>query len=383
MSGLVAIFARNASAGPWNIEPRLGASVDYTTNPGLSQFDTVAEQHAAILFNLPLRYDADAVEFSLTPSGRLSNANGYSSLASNYAHVVAQAQVANETGSMSLQGQYTRDSSLYHAGELVNGVGVRRDTAVIAADWVQSLSERNQLQLDASWSKVRYDQHTEVTYLVDYRYLSAGPTFSTALDERNTLKVFATYGNYQSLDGITESTSESLQLGWVGQLTELWTLSASAGYSHAVNTVKFYFGPFYLGNASAAQNGTVYAVNVTREGEKFKFNGGYTQALQPTGYAYLSHENALTFNETYVHSERWDFSLGANWQKIKNPAYVGGESTVHYLNAQLTANWHWTALWTLSMRVVRVTQEYGPPAVSAASSGVSLDIVRQFLRTEL
>jgi hypothetical protein len=383
MSGILATLAGNASAGPWSIEPRLGASAEYDSNPGLREPDPLSEDHVAALFDLPLRYDADDIAFSLRPSGRVSNSRGYSSLAANYFHVDTSAQVTDERGSASIQAELARDSSLYHAGGFVNGLGVRRDSAATSADWIRSMTERSQIQLDVSWTRVRYDQPPDATALVDYRYLSAGPTLAFALSERSTLKVLGSYGRYQSLDGITESTTENLQLGFERQFDELWSLSTSAGYSRSANSQKYFFGPFFLGTLSSDQNSGVYAATLTRQAERYSLSGGVSRALQPTGFAYLSRQDSITLSATYVRTERWDFGLSAGWQRARNPTLGGRETSVRYLSSQLTTNWHWTPQWIISMRLTRFTQEYGPPTVSAASSGISVEINRQFLRSEL
>jgi hypothetical protein len=383
MGGTLSMLAGNASAGPWNFEPRIGVSTTYDTNPGLRELDPVSEAHVAALFNLPLRYDADGVEFSLAPNGSISNSSGYSSLASNSLHLDASAQFLNDLGSTILQGSLVRDSSLYHAGGYVNGVGVRRDTADVTADWNRYLTERGQIEVDLSWSRVRFDQPPNATILVDYRYFSAGPSFIYALSERNSLKLLGSYGDYQSLDGITGSKSENAQLALVRQMSELWSLTASAGYSHSLNSQKIFFGPIFLGSVTFDQNGAVYAINVSRQSEKLNLSGGVSRALTPTGFAYLSRQDTVNLNATYARSERWDFSLAAAWQHLNNPTVTEVNNGVHYLNARLTANWHWTPQWIISMHVARITQQYGPPPVNAASSGVGLDFIRQFLRTEL
>jgi hypothetical protein len=387
MSGMLSIIAGSASAGPWSIEPRLGASADYDTNPALIEFNSGSEEHVAALVSLPLRYDADGMALSLSPSARISNSRGYSSLASSYTHIEGSAQFTNELGSTTLQGELARDSSLYHIGGLVNGLGVRRDTASTNADWTRSLTERSSLQLDASWTRVNYGQNANL--LTDYKYLSAGPTFAFALSERNTIKVLSSYGRYQSLNGITESTSENLELGFVRQLNELWTLSTAAGYTRATNSEKFFVGPFFLGSLSSSLNGAVYAATLAHQTEQFNLSCGVSRSLQPTGFTFLSRQDTLNLTATYMRSERWDFSLSTVWNQAHNPVPVaqGASGTanteVRYFYAQLTADWHWTEQWVISMHATRVSEQSHPPPFSAASSGVSIDIVRHFLRIDL
>jgi len=385
---MLSIIAGSASAEPWSIEPRLGASADYNTNPGLIEFNSNSEEHVAALVGLPLRYDADDIALSLSPSARISNSSGYSSLASSYTHLDGAAQFNNDLGSTTVQGELARDSSLYHVGGLVNGIGVRRDTASTGADWTRSLTERSVLQLDAGWTRVNYGQNAEL--LTDYKYLTAGPTFAYALTERDTVKVLSSYGRYQSVNGITESTSENLELGFARQLNELWTLSTTAGYTRSTNSEKFFLGPFFLGSVSSNLNGAVYAATLTRQNEQFNFSGGVSRSLQPAGFSFLSRQDSVNISATYVRSERWDFVLSAVWDQAHNPLPISAQGAlgtanteVRYYYAQLTADWHWTEQWIISMHATRVSEQSHPPPFSTASSGVSVDIVRHFLRMDL
>jgi hypothetical protein len=390
MGLLAASVAHPQEAGPWSIEPRLGVETDYASNPLLHETDVHAEEHIAATIDLPLRYDTNEWEFLLRPNGRITNSQGYATLASNYEHLDGAAQYNDELNSVALQGEAARDSSLYYIGGLLNRIGVPRDTGTTSADWTHMMTALTKFQLDASWMRVRYDEPAGVNALIDYRYWSAGPTFSVAMSERDTLKLLGSYGSYNSLNGLTESKSENLQLGFVRQLTEIWTLSTGAGYSRSVNSQKIYlFGFYFLGTETSKQTGAVYSASLTRQGEKFSFSGGVSRALQPTGLAYLSTQDGVNVNGTYTHSEHWDFALSAAWLKALNPQVSAGlaqlnsrELTMHYLNTQLVANWHWTPQWIVSMAVTRLTQQYGPPTVSAGSTGVSLSLVRQFLRTQ-
>jgi hypothetical protein len=387
-----ALFARTAGAGPWSIEPRLGVSAFYTSNPLLHESNVQAEENVAALVDVPLRYDTDDVDFLLRPSGRLSNRQGYSSLASNYEHLDAAAQMTSELGSAALQAGVARDSSLYYLGALVNGIGVPRDTATTSLDWTRFITERTQAQLDASWTRVRYVEPAGLNSLVDYRYLSAGPTLSATISERNTLKLLGNYGLYQSLNGLTESRSGNLQMAFVRQLSEIWTLSTSAGYSRSINSQKVYetftFGTFYLGETKSNQNGAVYAATLARQGERLNLSIGASRALQPTGFAFLSRQDSVNFNSTYTRNERWDFTASAAWLRAINPQANAGtavnstESTTRYLNTSVTANWHWTPQWTVSVSATRITQQYSPPPVSAGSTNFGISFVRQFLRAQ-
>ena len=383
MSITFAISAARAVAGPWNIEPSVGVSTDYETNPGLHVTDVHSEEHVAGLLDFPLRYDTDGFEFMLRPSGRLSDSRGYDSLAANYLHLDMQAQITGDRSVTTLQGGLARDSSLYFLGQLSNGLGVRRDTESSGLDWTRTLTDRQTLQLDANWWDVKFDPLSSSTNLVDYRYTSVGPTWNFAETERTTLKILGAAGDYRSLNGLTDSKSYDLQAGAVTQLSEIWSLAATAGYSRAINGQSFYFGPFYLGTIKSTETGAVYSATLTRIGEQLNLSVAASRSLLPTGFAYLSRVDGITLNTTYMQSERWDFGLTVVWQKANNPILRGEAQNVSYVNGQLTANWHWTPQWMLTLNLGRISQTYGPPTVSAASNGAIFSITRRFLRTEL
>jgi hypothetical protein len=332
------------------------------------------------------------LEFLLRPSGRFANSQGYASLASNYEHLDTALHYTDELNSASLQGEVARDSSLYFIGGLVNSVGVPRDTALISGDFTHSVTERGQIEFDASWQRVRYVEPAVFNSLTDYRYYSGGPAWMYALSERNTLKIIANYGDYQAINGTTQSTSENAQIAFVRQLTEVFTLSTSAGYSKSANTEHTffnYFGFLIPVTQKSNQDGTVYSVSLSRHGEQLSFTANVSRALQPTGFAFLSRQDTYAISGSYVRSDRWDFQLSASYLNALNPQVIGGEAqlnttqqTFDYLNTQLTANWHWTPQWTVSMTATRISQKYGAPSVSAASSGISINLFHQFLRTQ-
>jgi len=376
--------------GPWSIEPSLGVSTEYTSNPLLLQTGGHSESRVAALVDLPLRYDTDELEFLIRPNGRFTDEPGYSALGSNFEHLDGAAQFNDELDNASLQAGVDRDSSLYFLGGLVNHIGVARDTDSTSADWTRTTTERSQVQLDAAWSRVHYDEPADFDQLIDYRYWSVGPTFAYSLSERNTIKLLGSYGLYQSLNGATQSTSESVQLGFTRQLSEIWLLSTSAGYSRSINrenTFIDFFGFLFPVTERSTQDGTVYMASLTRQGANFNFTGSVSQALQPTGFAFLSRQDSYNLSVTYIRSERWDFAVSAVWLKAVNPQIISAKSnytteefTTRYENIAFGCNWHWTPQWVISVKANRIMQQYGPPTVSATSSGISVDLSRKFLR---
>jgi hypothetical protein len=378
----MSLFCANGSAlaGTWSMQPLIGLAAEYASNPELVASGARSETHAALFVDLPVTYDLDKVHFAVIPRVRYGGASGYSSVTSNYYHLDASAQFTNDFGSLTYTGTQYRDSSLLYAGELANGIGVRRDTSTADVNWIRAISERLQFQFDANTARTLYAQNTAVTSLVDYRYSSLSPALAYAVNERDTLRVIGSVGRYKSLGGFTDSNSDNVQLGLDHRLNELWKLSATAGYSKSTDQYHYFFGTF-----ASTQTGGVYSVNLTRQSDVFTVTAVATRALVPTGFAFLSRQDTVNALANYNYSERWTFGAGATWQNVADPVLTGGTSRRRFYNADISASWRWTEQWTLTLHVSKIGQQYiqqlGQPPVNPTSNDVKFQISRQFYRT--
>ena len=344
----------------------------------------------------PVNYDSDDFHFAATPNIRYGNASGYSAITSNYFHLDSVARLDTERSSTSVTAALYRDSSLLYAGEIANGVGVRRDTSAFGLNWQDLLTERLQLQLGANTSRALYgqttapspvtvaDQGTILGNLVDYRYTTFLPALALMESERNTIRLLGSAGRYQALDDISDSDSASLQLGFDRQLSEIWTLKTTAGYSRAKDRYNFFvFGKYLLEVIDSTQTGTVYSATLVRQGPVLALNFGASRSLEPSGFAYLIRQEGVTFDANYIYSERWSYHATASWQTNTYPETSGGSFERKYYNVALSAKWQWTEQWAITLQANEVVQVYGSPPVSGASSGVNLEISRQFYRKDL
>jgi hypothetical protein len=367
-------------AGPWSAQPLIGVAAEYASNPELTASGGRPETHAALFLDLPVNYDVDTLHFSVIPRVRYGGASGYSSVTSNYYHLDASAQYTDDFGSLTCTGSQYRDSSLLYAGELSNGIGVRRDTTAADANWLRAMSERMQFQFDVNTARTLYAQTTASTSLVDYRYSSLSPALAYAVNERDTLRLIGSVGRYKSLDGFTNSNSDNLQLGFDHQLNELWKLTATAGYSKSTNQYHYFFGTF-----SSTQTGGVYSANLTRQSDVLTVTASATRALMPTGYAFLSRQDSVIALANYNYSERWTFGASTTWQNEADPIVTGGTSRRRFYNGDVSASWRWTEQWTLTLHLSKIGQQYiqqlGQPPVNPTSNDVRLQISRQFYRS--
>lgn len=382
-------------AGVWGVDPVIGISGDYSTNAALliDPPPHTAAAHGALLIDSPVAYNGDAFQFSVIPSFRFSDSAGYSSLASNYEHLSVKGQLDTERSVFTASGSVNRDSSLYQDYLSDGSAGVQRDTLLGGLDWQRTLTERLDFNTDVNWTRVRYGQTPGVGMLTDFKYLSIAPGFTWKASERNKMNVAANVSRYDSLDGTTKSRSANLQLGFVRQVTELWSVDTDIGYSRALNQLRFdqqflifkpagsviETRPFRL---ESSQNGTVYSVVLTRKGTLVTFNAAASRQLVPSGFAFLSRQTSFQLTANYAYSDRWSFSLDAHYLKAQDAQLRGGMAQRTPIRVAAGASWRWTEHWTATLSASRISEQVRPPSVNLASNEVSLTLARRFDHTK-
>jgi len=371
------------------VDPVLGIAGDYATNPALLDLPHTAETNGALLLDAPATYHGNAFEFVVLPSFRLSDAAGYSSLASNYEHLNVKAELDGERSALTATAGLNRDSSLYQDYLSDGTTGVRRDTVTGDLNWDRSLTERIDFDTDVNWTRVRYGQVVGVATLTDYQYLSVSPTLSWNSSERDKLTAAINLGRYNSIDGTTTSRSANLQIGFVRQLSEIWTLNAAAGYSRALNSVHGSYDVLVLTpeglrvevipySAESSQNGTVFSLNLTRKGTLLTLGAIASRQLTPTGFAYLSLQDSVELTAAYNLSDRWSFTGDARYIKSEDPQLQGGILKRTPKIVAVGATWRWTEFWSATFTASRVMEQFQPPGLDLASSEVMITLSRHF-----
>src|SRR3984957_3986656 len=394
-------LASSARAGVWGTDPVVGIVGDYATNPALLDIPHTAEANGALLLDAPPDYSGDGVGFYVIPDFRLSSSQGYASLASDYEHLALKGELDAERSTLTATAGIYQDSSLYQdylsngSGFLSNGsTGVKRDTLTADLNWDRNLTERLEFDTDVNSMQVKYGQAAAgVGTLTDYRDTNIAPTLSWVSSERNKWTLSASVGRYNSFDEAfesSESRSANLQVGFVRNFSEIWSLTASGGYSRALNRQNFDEEFLVIGpegqpeialvpiRDESAQNGTVFSADLNRKGERLSFDITASRLLAPTGFAFLSQQNLFKVGAIYTYSDRWSFSAGGYYQQAKNPQLQGGLITQTPKSINLSASWRWTEFWTVTFAASRVTELFQPPGFTVASTEVSIKISRQF-----
>jgi hypothetical protein len=369
--------ASGTKAGTWTSDPVLGLAADYSTNPGLLYTAHSAETHGAVLIDAPTTYHGDAFSLAVLPSFRISDSQGYSTLASDYAHFTVKGELDGERNSLTLSGQLARDSSLYYNYTVNGSTGVRRDTSAVDGTWTRALTERVNFSFEGSSSRVLYGESSSFTTLTDYRYTYLAPSISWSSSERTILSLLGGVGFYDTTDLTTKSVNATLQAGLKHDFNELWSCNVDVGYSRETNSIDLYFGPYLLANLTATNTGTLYSANVSRHGTLLTVTASASRNLVPSGFSFLSLQEFYQLDFRYQMSPRWTFAGFGRWLESRQPQVGGPAVNQKYLDFELSAAWLFTEKWTATLRASRVTARYAP-TIDVQANGVTLQLTRRF-----
>jgi hypothetical protein len=377
-------------AGVWDVTPLTGLVTDWSNNPALLYVEHEAQARAAAVFEAPTTYTGDALDLTLAPRVRLSDGGGYSSVISNYQRFDAKGDFYADRDVLTASANYSRDSSLYYDYTLNGSAGVERNSIKGDLTWTRHLTERCDFDIDVDSSKVRYGRPDQGSAtLTDYSYSVLSSDVTWLESERNKFTFSPSASLYKSLNGQTKSTEGSLQLGFTRQLTELWTFNALMGYSRSYNRLDIEESflvltsqgpvietiPFDL---KSTQNGTVFSAILSRNAPTWRFTALASRQLVPSGFAFLSHQDAYEADLIYPRNERLTFNAQARYVRSQDPSFQGQYTSriVRFITAGTT--WRWTENWSISLNAVRAAEDISSIHVSPATTEVSLQLARQF-----
>jgi hypothetical protein len=379
------------NAGTWGADPMIGVVGYHSTNPDLLVGPHTIETREALVLESPTSYVGDAVDFSILPSFRFGDSVGYSSLTSNYEHLNFKGDLKSERDVFAASAGVARDSSLYYNFTQNGLAGVSRESATADVSWNRHLTERLAFDADVNESRVRYGRALGAATLVDYSYGVFAPSLSWDASERSKLSLTGGASLYKSLDGTTKSTNLDVQAGFQRRLSEIWSVTALAGFSRSSNTLdtvreSLVFtanGPAVLVTPiqiKSSQNSTVYSVTLGRQAELLVLTAAASRQLVPSGFAFLSRQQSYEVSAMYPRTERWKLSADLRWLKSQDPSQQGayGQRTVRY--ATISSAWQWTEHWVITFGASRVIENLAAIGSKPSSTDVSIQLSRQFNR---
>jgi hypothetical protein len=386
-----------ANAGVWGSDPVLGVTGEFASNPLLVDLPHTAQADGAVLIDAPTTFNGDAFKLYLLPSFRISDTRNYASMNSDYEHLSMKGEFDTERDVLTATIGASRDSSLY-ADYLTDGqAGVRRDGLTGDLSWARLLTEKLALSTDANIMRVQYGIPEGTASLISYKYTSLSPTITWTLSPRAKFTFSASGGQYDSLDDTTRSRNANLEVGFVRPLTELWSVSVDGGYSRELNRANFvdYLVLTPAGlvietspnglvletipvRIDSSENSSVYSGSITRQTERLMLTATASRQEIPTGFAFLSRQNAFELKGNYTLSARWSMSADARYVGAQDPQLQGGTLNRRVTYFALNSYWQWTEHWTVIFGASRVTERFQSNHVDLVSNQVQITLSRNF-----
>jgi hypothetical protein len=387
-----------AMAASLSSEGSVGVTSEYDSNPALLASGASAAESVALLATVPVTYSSDSESFDLVPSLRLAETHGDEQLLTDYQYLDGDWHLRGERNSFGAGIGWHRDSTFYNVYEnaALHGRTLPRleDTANLA--WQRALSERSNLQLNASWNEVQFSSRSSFR-LDNYNYVQGSLQYDRSLSERWQWTSSAGVGRYDLSGRESSNETRFLESSLSSKLSERWSATAQIGYSLLNSSSQGYLcceiepdsaGGFtlqYIPLKEKTSGGTVnYSLSAQRSSELLVWSLAASRSVQPSSLGALLTQDDVSLRANRTWSERLTLGATLHGSRISDTLQTAGSVTNgRYADLDLDANWlcseHWTLAIQLSYNVERANAQ--TPEGSTFKVGVTL--TRQFGRLRL
>jgi len=394
---LLSLSSGAALGATLSSQSSIGISGEYASNPFLERAGAEAAEAVALVADLPATYTSDTLSIDLMPRFRLAQAYGPIALLSDYGYLDGDLKWKSERNTFAATAEWHHDSTYYNQFEQVALLGhdLARLEEQATVSWTYALSERNDLQLSASWDRVAFSQHSS-SALSNFTYSQAAMQYSRDLSERTLWSTTVGYGQFGLISGTYLSDERFAQTSLTREQTEHWSLTGQVGYAflsaHGVSYVccqlavgsdgSLYFVPFPV-RQYAARGGGNYAFTAQRQGERLLLDLSASRAIEPSGFGALITEDAATASASLPLSGRLTVGAVLQWARLSDLLGRLNLQGLHDYTATVNANWLTTEHWTLQLQAIYTRQYVATPLPGIPGVTVYLNLLRQFGRLPL
>jgi hypothetical protein len=92
----------------------------------------------------------------------------------------------------------------------------------------------------------------------------------------------------------------------------------------------------------------------------------------------LSRQDSYGLKANYTPSERWTFGGDVHRVNYQQPQRTGPIVDLDISTLRVFATWQWTEHWTATVNASYVLEHYATPSIGVDSTGVSVELSRQF-----
>jgi hypothetical protein len=342
---LALLLTNPAAAQNWRFDPVLKIGADFDDNAELSTRTDQEIDLQGTLFNAAadINYNSDATTFNFSPRFVWRKYPDNPELESDdiFVRSVLRRQLRNSSLGFRLKydNQSVRtaeradtDLDIEDPDEIEDDdtgrVTLRgdREALRVAPFWDFRFSERSTLGTQLSYRAIRYDD-VFAGALEDFDDIRANISYRYGLSNRNTAIVTATGRQFETADGLNESTGSGIRVGVERSFTENTTLRGMIGVESAER------------NNTGSESATVGELVLIRRLETIRLLAGYVRSITGTGAGRLSVRDAFNLNFTRQLSEKISAGLGVRAYQSRG---LGASQQIDDRNyIQLRSNFIW------------------------------------------
>ena len=352
-------------AAAWILSEQASANVGYDDNVRLSTINVAVATNISSNVSAHWVRQSDALSWSIDPHLAVIRYTDYSMLNHSEEGVVVTGQQQTERRNSTVSFNWVQDTTL--TSELgftgFSEVNKRHQASVLTVSQTEQWSERFDVQTQLYAASNRYIDAAN-TGLVNYNYGSAQLSGDYALTERTQLSLDSSIGKLQ-VPGISNygKTNASVMLSYSAVFADRW---------HA----KLSYGPSSVRSERSNDQGTVYAVNISRKSATSNLQLAISRDITPTGQGVLTRRQQFTLSASRALSERLSTSITGILVKNDSQFLTNNLNFYGVRYSDLTANlsWNWTPTLTVSLSAGHSDQRIEQAARTAMRNHAALNI---------
>jgi hypothetical protein len=220
------------------------------------------------------------------------------------------------------------------------------------AAWSYSLTETVGTGIQGGGNYVTYDTNV----LNDYRTYSVGPFATIQLTEKDSVRINATYTNYESLTGLDNSSD--LYLGnaaWTHVFHPQWEMTIRGGASYTEQEQEVSTGGGSTTTQTNDRIGADAGVSLTYTEERASITGAFNHAMVPSGVGALVLRNSVDLALGYRVTPL--ISLNVTTSFIQQSAIQGDADDRNFVAAEPGVTWNFLPDWSARVAYKFRTQE--------------------------
>jgi hypothetical protein len=367
LAGLLglALFAGQAVAAEWSIEPRVGVNAFYDDNFLLRTIGAKSESAVVISPAAKFSRKTETTGISIDTRFDFYRFPGSDTLNTNDANLQFSGSTRTERSQWQLDVGFKRDSTITSELEDSGRVDIRRrrELKSFSPSWSYLLSETSRLQLGWTYNQADYDALP--SEFLDYRYNVLSANWFRQLDERNQLQVSFSRTVYEVDDINFKSTTNGIQAGLIRNFSPLLTGTILLGGRRTDSN-------------GSSNNGALVLISAVYKGERLKLDASLSRDVQPSSLGQLNQSDRLSFSAKYSFDEKHHIEGHVSLGRNRNTGNGSTANDRNYTRLSLVDFKRFSPHWWLRLEYAYRQQKYIESSLDGKSNRISVGVEYRF-----